>query len=342
MPGGPASVRPACSEDAAAVTAQACARRVALPRVSCVVPCHDEARNLDALMARLLPVMRGMADAWEVILVDDGSRDDTAQVMACWACVPGVRGIELSRNFGKEAALLAGMRAAQGDVVATLDADLQHAPELLPVLLDKWREGADNVVAVRASRADEGLLKRMGTRAFYALVNAGERVEMPADAGDFRLLDRNVVDALLAMPERNRFTKGLCAWVGFVTAAVPYAPAARTQGHTKFNLLRLLGFALDGLTGFTTWPLRAVSILGFGMAGLAMAYGLYLTADYLLHGHNVSGWTTIVVGIMFSAGIQLVSLGVVGEYVGRIFEEAKGRPAYVVKRQCGTGLGQEA
>ena len=314
------------------------ARQCAMPTLSCVVPCHNEARNLDALLRRLLDTVSALVDSWEVILVDDGSSDDTSQVFARWLTCDGVRTIELSRNFGKEAALTAGLQAARGDVVVMLDADLQHEPELIPELLQKWREGADTVYAVRRDRADEGSLKRLGARGFYALVNAADRFEVPPDAGDFRLMDRRVVDALLALPERNRFMKGLYAWVGFSTASVPYTPAPRAHGHSQFSPLRLVRLALDGLTGFTTWPLRAVSIVGFVLAGLAFAYGAYLTATYFLYGHDVSGWTTIVVGLMLFSGIQLVSLGIVGEYIGRVFEEVKARPLFVVKRERGHGL----
>ncbi|MFN7136972.1 MAG: glycosyltransferase, partial [Thermomonas sp.] len=226
------------------------------------------------------------------------------------------------------------------EVVVMLDADLQHAPELIPTLLEKWREGADSVYAVRSSRADESLFKRLGARGFYALVNAGDRVEIPPNAGDFRLMDRAVVEALLALPERNRFMKGLYAWVGFRAVAVPYMPAARAAGRTHFRPMRLVSFALDGLVGFSTWPLRLLTLTGFALAMLAFGYGLFLVVEYLLHGHRVSGWTTIVVGVMFSAGLQLVSLGVVGEYVGRIFEEVKRRPLYIVRRRRGQGLGE--
>ena len=310
------------------------------PRLSCVLPCHNEARNLDELLPRLLGTLSALVSDWEVILVDDGSTDDTARLLERWSHRDGVRSIELSRNFGKESALTAGLQAAQGDVVVMMDADLQHEPELIAEMLPKWREGADTVYAVRLSRRDEGLFKRLGSRGFYALVNAADRFQVPPDAGDFRLMDRCVVDALLALPERNRFMKGLYAWVGFSTAAVAYTPAPRAHGRSQFSAARLVRLALDGLTGFTTWPLRAVSIVGFGLAGLAFAYGTYLTITYFLYGHAVGGWTTIVVGLMLFSGIQLVSLGVVGEYVGRVFEEVKARPLFIVKRERGRGLRQ--
>jgi glycosyltransferase involved in cell wall biosynthesis len=313
-------------------------RRLARPSLSCVIPCHNEARNLEQLLPRLATTLSTLAGQWEIVLVDDGSTDDTTGTFARWLDKGAVRTIELSRNFGKEAALTAGLQAARGDLVVMLDADLQHEPELIPALLQQWREGADTVYAVRRDRADEGSLKRLGARAFYALVNTADRFEVPADAGDFRLMDRRVVDALLALPERNRFMKGLYAWVGFSSACVPYSPAPRAHGRSSFSPLRLVRLALDGLTGFTTWPLRAVSFTGFALAALAFAYGCYLTVSYFRYGHDVSGWTTIVVGLMLFSGIQLVSLGIVGEYIGRIFEEVKARPLFVVKRERGQGL----
>lgn len=309
-----------------------------VPSISCVVPCRNEASNLDALLTRLMAVLSECTQHWEVIIVDDGSTDATLTTLMPWTASPGVRVVQLSRNFGKEAALTAGLRAACGDLIVMMDADLQHEPELLPDMLAKWREGADMVYAIRAHRNDEGTLKRMGARLFYAMLNATDRIEVPADAGDFRLMTRHVVDTLLALPERNRFMKGLYAWVGFKTAALPYTPAPRGSGHSQFSLWRLVRLSLDGLTAFTTWPLRAVSLTGFILAGLAFLYGGYLTVAYLAFGHSVSGWTTIVVSLMLFAGIQMVSLGVVGEYVGRIFEEVKGRPLYVVQHEFGQGF----
>lgn len=306
--------------------------------LSCVIPCYNEASNLALLLPRLREVLGACADAWEVILVDDGSADATALLCQTWAAEPGFRALLLSRNFGKEAALTAGLAAAAGDVVVMMDADLQHPPELLPTFIEHWQRGAQVVYAVREDRSDEAAFKRVGTRWFYRLVNAAARFELPPGAGDFRLMDRPVVEALLALPERNRFMKGLYAWVGFPSVAVPYVPAARGHGQTHFGALRLIRFSLDGLTAFTTWPLRTVSALGALMAVMSMLYGFYEFVAYFLYGNEVSGWATIVVGLMFLSGMQMISLGIVGEYVGRIFEEVKGRPLYVVRQQAGQGL----
>lgn len=308
------------------------------PRLSCVIPCRNEAANLLVLLPRLTALLSDWVPAWEIILVDDGSTDETPVLMAAWASQPGVRGLQLSRNFGKEAALTAGLQASDGEVVVMMDADLQHPPELIQAFLAQWQAGADVVYAVRQDRRDETAFKRIGTRLFYGLLNTGGRFEVPPGAGDFRLLDRRVVEALLALPERNRFMKGLYAWVGFDARPVVYQPEARRHGRTHFSPLRLFRLSMDGLTAFTHWPLRAISSLGLVLALLALGYGGYLTVRYVLYGNETSGWTTIVVSLMLFSGIQMVSLGIVGEYVGRIFEEVKGRPLYVVKRAWGRGL----
>ena len=312
--------------------------RTASPRLSCVVPCRNEAPNLERLLPLLRLTLTRCTAEWEVVLVDDGSTDGSAQLLADWAQVPGFRVLQLSRNFGKEAALTAGLQAARGEVVVTMDADLQHSPELIPAMLRHWRGGADVVYATRRGRDDESAVKRLGARWFYALVNAADRFEVPAGAGDFRLMDRAAVNALLALPERNRFMKGLYAWVGFDAVAMPYTPEPRAHGRSHFSALRLLRLSIDGLTAFTTWPLRAVSVGGFVLALLGFVYGAYLCISYLLYGNAVGGWTTIVVSMLLLSGIQLIAIGIAGEYIGRIFEEVKARPLYIVKRELGKGL----
>ncbi|MDB5861063.1 MAG: glycosyltransferase [Ramlibacter sp.] len=307
-------------------------------RLSCVIPCRNEANNLDLLLPQLCELLPRLAQAWEVILVDDGSTDHTATVMRDWSELPGFRVLQLSRNFGKEAALTAGLEAAAGDVVVMMDADLQHPPALVSEMLAHWRHGADVVYAVRQSRSDEPLFKRVGTRLFYQLLNRFDKVKVPEGAGDFRLLDRGAVDALLALPERNRFMKGLYAWIGFQSVGVPYMPQPRAHGRTHFSLTKLLGLSIDGLTAFANWPLRIVGALGILLALAAFAYGGYLTLVYMLYGHQVSGWTTIVVTLMLFFGMQMIFLGIIGEYVARIFQEVKGRPLYLVKRKLGRGL----
>jgi glycosyltransferase involved in cell wall biosynthesis len=306
------------------------------PQISCVIPAFNEAANLRHLLPRLQGFLQQRFERWEIVLVDDGSGDDTAAVIDEWAArCPQFRALQLSRNFGKEAALTAGLEAASGEVLVQLDADLQHPPELIDQMLERWRAGADVVYAVREDRSDERALKRAGVKLFYRLIQGTDRFQVPPNAGDFRLMDRQVVDALLQLPERNRFMKGLYAWVGYRAEGLPYVPAERASGQTSFNLLRLVRFSIDGITGFTTWPLRVVSLIGVALALLSFLYGAYLIVTYLMYGNEVPGWTTVVVCLLLFAGIQMVSIGVLGEYVARIFEEVKGRPLYLVRRRIG-------
>ena len=311
--------------------------RDSTPSISCIVPAYNEAANLPVLLQALLPALQALTPRWEVLVVDDGSRDDTASALQPWLQTPGVRYLALSRNFGKEAALSAGLDHAQGRVVVMLDADGQHPLSLLPRMLEGWRQGADTVCAVRDNRADESWGKRMGTALFYRIVNAGSPMRIPADAGDFRLLDRSVVDALLALPERNRFLKGLYAWVGFRTEFIPFTPAPRAHGRSSFSVPRLLGLALTGVTAFSTLPLRLWSGVGAFVALLAMGYGAFIALEHLIYGNPVPGWPTVVVSMMFFSGVQLLSIGILGEYIGRIFDEVKRRPLYLLREVAGSG-----
>jgi len=332
------TVRESLPEVIQRVLRTSAAGRAGPASLSCIIPSHNEARNLDQLLPQLAQLLPRLATPWEVILVDDGSADHTAAVMRDWSELAGIRAIELSRNFGKEAALTAGLQAARGEVVVMMDADLQHPPALVAEMVARWRAGADVVYAQRISRADEPMVKRMGTRWFYWLINRFDRVKVPEDGGDFRLMDRKAVDALLALPERNRFMKGLYAWIGFDAVALPYAPAPRAHGQSQFGLARLLRLSLTGLTAFASWPLRVVAPMGALMALAAFVYGGYLVLEYMLYGHPLSGWTTIVVLLTFFFGAQMIFLGIMGEYLARVYEEVKGRPLYLVKRESGQGL----
>ena len=303
--------------------------------VSCVVPAYNEHDNLGLLLPRLQAVLTQTGADWEVIVVDDGSRDATAVLMSAWTQNPGFRYVQLSRNFGKEPAITAGIEAAAGDAVLILDADLQHPPELLPKMLSRWQAGVDMVYAVRENRDDESIGKRLGTKIFYSLLKSSRGVKVPPHAGDFRLMDRSVVDALLRLPERNRFMKGLYAWVGFHTEAIQYVPDARLHGESRFNVLTLLRLALAGLMSFTTWPLRLVSLFGFLVSICSFAYGLFIVIEFLLYNNPVDGWPTIVTVLLFFSGINLMSLGIVGEYIAGIFDEVKGRPLYIVRQAVG-------
>ena len=315
--------------------AQAPGRELAGATLSCVVPAFNEHDNLGVLLPRLQAVLAQLGANWEIIVVDDGSRDNTAELMAAWVLNPGFRFVQLSRNFGKEPAITAGIEAATGDVVMILDADLQHPPELLPAMLARWQAGVDMVYAVRETRADESTSKRWGTKLFYSLLAGSRGVTVPPDAGDFRLMDRAVVNALRQLPERNRFMKGLYAWVGFQSESISYTPAQRQHGQTHYSAFKLLTLALAGLTSFTTWPLRAVSLFGFLVSLCSFTYGLYIVGEYFLFSNPTSGWPTIVTILLFFSGITLISIGIVGEYIARIFEEVKGRPLYIVRQASG-------
>ena len=314
-------------------------RQTLTPSISCVIPAYNEARNLGTLLPAVLTALTRLSPQVELIVVDDGSRDDTMAVMHLHcAQFPQVIYLKLSRNFGKEPALTAGIEAAQGDVVILMDGDGQHPVSLLPDMLAKWREGADVVYAVRQSRDDQSSLQIRLTAWFYKFVNLGNRVKIPANAGDFRLMDRQVVNALKRLTERNRFMKGLYAWVGFNSTAIDYEPLPRTDGKSNFGLRGSLSLAFTGILAFSIAPLRALTITGFMLSMIALGYGLWVVGDYFIGGIAVPGYATIVVGMMFFSGIQLLSIGVLAEYVGRIYEEVKQRPNYLVSQRLGQGL----
>lgn len=309
--------------------------------LSCVIPGLNEAENLPALMPVLVAQLRELVQDFEIIFVDDGSTDATPLVVEhLRQTYPQLVYIQLSRNFGKEAALTAGLQASRGQVVVCMDADLQHPPALIGDMLERWACGVEMVYAVRETRDDETWMKRAGTSLFYKLMRTSSGLRVPRDAGDFRLLDRCVVDALLALPERSRFMKGLFAWVGFPSEPIYYSPAERLHGVSRFRPGKLLRFAVDGLTAFTTWPLRLLSLMGAVLAMLSFGYGLFIIFKHLLYGDAVRGWATLITVVLFFAGVNMLSLGIVGEYVARIFAEVKNRPLYLVRRRQGEGLGQ--
>jgi glycosyltransferase involved in cell wall biosynthesis len=301
------------------------------------MPAYNEAENLPVVLEQATRQLTELTERWEIIVVDDGSRDATPAAMLPWLLEPGVRYVRLSRNFGKEAALTAGIDRAGGDVVLLMDADGQHPPTLLPRMLDAWRQGADMVCAARASRADETWRKRIGTRLFYRIVNSNPSVQIPVDAGDFRLMDRRVVEALKSLPERTRFMKGLYAWVGFRTEIIDYLPSERLSGHSSFSMKGLTRLAFTGVTAFTNLPLRLWSAIGAFIALLAFLFAVWIVIEYFVYGNNVPGWATLVTGLAFMSGVQLLSIGILGEYVGRIFDEVKQRPVYIVGAESGRG-----
>ena len=307
--------------------------------ISCVVPAYNEAGNLPQLLPMLHAMLKQTGHAFEIIVINDGSSDATATVLhGLCQQLSGVQAIHFSRNFGKEAALTAGLDMANGDAVLLMDADLQHSPELVPQMLQHWYNGAEVVYAVRENRDDESALKKLGSSLFYRVVNRNARFTLPEDAGDFRLMDRKVVLALRQLPERNRFMKGLYAWAGFRAVALPYTPQERHSGSSNFDALSLVNFAIDGVTSFSTWPLRLISITGLLSAVAAFLHGAWVVFEYFYWGHKDSGISTIVVLLLLFFGMQMVFTGVLGEYIGRIFEEVKHRPVYIVTHEDGQGL----
>lgn len=301
-------------------------------RITVVMPAFNEAQCVAATLAALVEFLGPRCGGFEILVVDDGSTDPTALAVLALPPAWPVTLIQLSRNFGKEAALTAGLEHADGDVVVCIDADGQHPLPTLDQMLREWERGHDMVYAVRDDRAADSRFKRWGARWFYRAMGIGSSVRIPPDAGDFRVMDRRVVDAIRALPERNRFMKGLYAWVGFNSVGVPFHPAPRSNGASHYSRRRLLSLGWSGLTGFSALPLRAATVVGLALALLAFTYGVVVVAEKLFFGGSVPGWPTIVASIMFFSGVQLLFIGILGEYQARIFDEVKARPVYVVSR----------
>jgi len=305
--------------------------------ISLVVPFYNEAVGVGALYDELRPVLEAVeGHAFEIICVDDGSSDGTlARLLELVERDPRIRVLELSRNFGKEAALTAGIDAARGDAVIAIDADLQDPPELIGRLIAEWQRGADVVLARRTDRSADSFLKRKTAELFYRIHNRLSSVQIPQNVGDFRLMDRAAVDALKALPERQRFMKGLFAWIGFRTAVVDYARAPRARGASKFSGWRLWNFALEGITSFSTVPLRVWTYVGALGAALTFLYAVFIILRTLILGIDVPGYASLLVAVLFIGSLQLLSVGVLGEYIGRVYLETKQRPVYVVRREFG-------
>jgi glycosyltransferase involved in cell wall biosynthesis len=307
---------------------------------SLVIPVKDEEVAIGPCLERVVPVLEGLDDpiarSFEIVFIDDGSIDRTLEVIRqANLADPRIRAVSLSRNFGKEAALTAGLDAARGKAIVPLDVDLQDPPEALPKMIAQWRAGFDVVYGVRDNRESDSLPKRLTAEFYYRAHNWLSRDKIPEHAGDFRLLDRKVVDVIRRMPERNRFMKGLFAWAGFKQTAVSYHREERKVGKTKFNYWKLWTLALDGITSASTLPLRVWSYLGALVALGALAFAVFIIVRTLTSGINVPGYASLMVAILFLGGLQLLSLGVLGEYVGRILTETKGRPLYVVRETIG-------
>ena len=314
------------------------------PTLSVIVPVKDEEEaiwpfvdRVAAILDGLLPSVDGQA-GWEILFIDDGSEDLTlAAILQAHQADPRVRAISLSRNFGKEAALTAGLDFAAGQAVIPIDVDLQDPPEVIGEMLAKWRDGYEVVYGVRTNRESDSLPKRLTADLYYRAHNYLSSDKIPEHAGDFRLLDRSVVEIIRQMPERNRFMKGVFAWSGFRQAAVQYERAPREVGTTKFRYWKLWTLALDGLTSASTMPLRIWSYIGVVIAFFTLLYAAGVIAKTILFGSDVAGYPSLMVAILFFGGLQLISLGVLGEYVGRILIETKRRPLYVVRTKVGFG-----
>ncbi len=309
-------------------------KMVNMPVLSVVIPMMNEEEGIPVLFGRLVPILEQTGRSFEVVCVNDGSQDRTLAVLQEFQLrYPGIAIVDLSRNFGKEAALTAGLMQAQGQAIIPLDADLQDPPELIGEMLDRWDKGAEVVLAVRAKRETDTALKRATANVFYRIINSISEISIPPNAGDFRLMDRSVIEALKQLPERSRFNKGIFAWLGFRTEIIEYERPPREVGMTKWNYRKLWNFALDGITSFSSAPLRIWSYIGILIAGCAMLYGLVVIFKVLVLGYrDVPGYASLMTILLFSNGIVLIGLGVIGEYLSRVFIETKGRPLVIIRK----------
>lgn len=305
-------------------------------KLSLIVPLYNEQDNIDRLFSRLFAVLDPLGLSYEIICINDGSRDNTlASLLAYHQHYDAIKVINLSRNFGKEIALTAGLDYASGDAVIPIDADLQDPPELIEKLVEKWQEGYDVVYAMRRSRQGESWFKKFTANAFYRTIGKISQVPIPPNTGDFRLLDRRVVNSLKQMSERTRFMKGLFAWVGYKQTLVEFDREPRFLGNTKWNYWKLWNFAIDGITSFSLLPLKVWSYLGIIISLIALLYALYLVIKTIILGVDIPGYASLMVAILFLGGIQLITLGIMGEYLGRVYMEVKERPLYLVRETYG-------
>ena len=305
-------------------------------KLTIIAPMHNEAPVLEAFFARIDETLAAIQVKAEVVCIDDGSRDATlAMLLDRAARDPRVKVIALARNFGKEAALTAGIDAATGDMIVPIDADLQDPPELIGEFVRLWEAGYDVVYGVRTDRSSDTFLKRATAGLFYRVFNGMSDQPIPRSAGDFRLMDRKVIEAVKQLPERNRFMKGLFAWVGFSQIGVPYVRPARAAGTSSWGYLNLFKFAIDGITSFSTVPLRIWSVLGLGAAVVAILAAAGLIIRTLVVGRDVPGYASLMVVVLLGFAVQMIAFGVLGEYVGRLYQEVKGRPIYIVSRRAG-------
>ena len=305
--------------------------------ITILIPCFNEENSLDLLYERLRNMTSQLSRyRFQILLVNDGSKDNTlAKMQELHTKDSTVSYLSLSRNFGKENAMLAGLDYAEGDAVILLDADLQDPPELIPQMIDEWEKGYDDVYARRRSRAGETWFKKASAHWYYRILQKFADIDIPSDVGDFRLLDRQAVDALCSLRERQRYTKGLFSWIGYNKKELLFDREPRAAGNSKMNFLKLFGLAVDGITSFSVAPLRLASVLGIIISTIAFVYLIFVIAKTLLFGDPVAGYPSMISIILFMGGIQLIVLGIIGEYVGRIFYESKRRPDYLVSEYNG-------
>jgi dolichol-phosphate mannosyltransferase len=307
-----------------------------LPELSVIVPVYNEEAIVNELHSRLTAALRTLGLAYEIILVNDGSRDRSLALMREVAAAdPDVRVLDLSRNFGHQIAITAGMDYARGQAVVVIDADLQDPPEVIGNLVSRWREGYQVVYAVRQHRIGETFFKKWTAAAFYRLIRRITNVDIPVDTGDFRLMDRSVVDSLKRIREKHRFVRGLVSWVGFRQTGVEYVRQERFAGETKYPLRKMLKFAFDGITSFSFLPLQVATYLGFAVSGLSFLAICWVLVEALVFHETVQGWSSLMVAVLFLGGIQLLTIGLIGEYVGRIYDEVKQRPLYLIREIIG-------
>lgn len=305
------------------------------PEISVIVPLYNEAVNIEALYNALDATLQPLKRAFEVLFVDDGSRDGSFELVKnLHARDSRIRGISLSRNFGHQVALTAGMQHANGGVIITMDADLQHPPEIIPDLLREYSKGFDIVNTWRLDSPDTGYFKRITSRYFYRFINLVGEVSIPESSSDFRLMSRRALDSFLQFSERDRFTRGLVSWMGFRQSVITYECPPRLAGKSKYTLRRMVRFAVDGITSFSARPLRIASYTGIVVFFLGLLYAMFAIVQHI-KGRTIPGWTSLLVTVLLLGGIQLLSLGIIGEYLARIFNESKARPLYFIKDQAG-------
>jgi glycosyltransferase involved in cell wall biosynthesis len=299
--------------------------------ISIILPCHNEEQSLDAFFERIQPILHDIDNDWEIVCINDGSQDKTLEILKSYSNEDArIKVINFARNFGKEAAMTAGIDKCNGQVVIPIDADLQDPPELIANMVELWREGYDVVLATRNSRKGESWIKKTTAAAFYKIIGKMANIDIPANTGDYRLMDRKVVESIKALTERNRFMKGLFAWSGFKTTTIYFDRDERYAGNTSWNYWKLWQFALDGIFSFTTMPLKIWTYIGGLISLSSFIYAIILIAKTMVYGTDVPGYASLMVVMLFIGGIQLISLGVMGEYIARIYRETKARPTYII------------